>query len=124
MAFEALTKDVTREAEKRGYKVRVEGDKIIIETEDLPLGIEVSRSGDTVTVRLYAGSDMEESIRDYAEEVENIRESVEDLLEEAVSMVDYVARKAENMGFKVKRDTRTAIFDVYEALDSYEESLG
>ncbi len=122
--FEAVAGDVAREAERRGFKVRVEGDRVVIEAEELPLGVEVSRAGDTVVVRLFTGGDMEESIRDYADEVENVRESVEEVLDSAVAMVDYAVRAAERAGFKVKRDTRNAIFDVYEALDSYEESLG
>ncbi len=123
-SFEAVAGDVAREAERRGFKVRVEGDRVVIEAEELPLGVEVSRAGDTVVVRLFTGGDMEESIRDYADEVENVRESVEEVLDSAVAMVDYAVRAAERAGFKVKRDTRSAIFDVYEALDSYEESLG
>ena len=123
-SFEAVAGDVAREAERRGFKVRVEGDRVVIEAEELPLGVEISRAGDTVVVRLFTGGDMEESIRDYADEVENVRESVEEVLDSAVAMVDYAVRAAERAGFKVKRDTRSAIFDVYEALDSYEESLG
>ncbi len=124
MSFESVASEIVREAEKRGFKVRVEGDRVVIEAEELPIGVEVSRAGDTVVVRLFAGGNLEEGIRDYAEEVENVRESVEELLDSAVSMVDYAVRAAEKAGFKVRRDTRTAIFDVYEALDSYEESLG
>jgi len=122
--FDVVAGDVAREAERRGFKVRVEGDRVVVEAGEIPLGVEVSRVGDTVVVRLFAGSGMEESIREYAEEVEDVRESVEEILDSAVSLVDYAVRAAERAGFKVKRDTRTAIFDVYEALDNYEESLG
>lgn len=124
MSFESVVEEVSREAERRGFKVRVEGDRVIVEAEELPLGVEVSRTGDTVIVKLFAGGGIEESIRDYAEEVEDVRESVEELLDSAVAVVDYAVRVAERAGFKVRRDTRSAIFDVYEALDNYEESLG
>ncbi len=126
MAGGGLLEEVAREAERRGFKVEVFEGGVRAYSGDLPIGVEVTVSGGEATVKLYAGSDLEESIREYAESehVENVREAVEEVLETALAIVDYAARKAEAMGFKVKRDTRSTVFDVYEAVDAYEEEAG
>jgi hypothetical protein len=123
VTLKGFLEDVAREAEKRGFKVE-EGEGVVRATSsDLPIGVEVSVSGDTVTVRLYASENLEESIREFAEEegVEDVREAVEEILETALAVVDYAVKAAEAAGYKVKRETRETVFDVYEAIDTYEE---
>lgn len=119
----SIFKEIAREAERRGFKVEVEGNRLQAVSGELPIGVEVSVSGGEAVVRLYASGDLEEGVREYAESegIENVREAVEEVLETALAIVDYAARTAEAAGLRVKRDTRSTVFDVYEAIDAYEE---
>ena len=121
----SIFKEIAREAEKRGFRVEVGENRLQAVSTELPIGVEVSISGEEALVRLYAGDNLEESIREYAESegVEDVREAVEEVLETALFIVDHAARAAEAAGLKVKRDTRSTVFDVYEAIDAYEEEM-
>ena len=116
--------DVAREAEKRGLKVELRESVLKAVNPDLPIGVEVKVGGNTAEIKLIAKDNLEEDIREYAEEEElsDVREAVEEILETAIAVVDYAVKAAERSGFKVVRKTRQTILDVYEAIDSYEES--
>ena len=124
MAAGDLLAKVSREAERRGFESRLKGYTLEAASPELPISVFVEAgSGDAVRIRIEVGSGLEERIAELAEEVEDVRGVVEEVLETAIAIVDYAAREAQKMGFKAVRETRQAVLDVYDALESIEESL-
>ncbi|MCE4629852.1 MAG: hypothetical protein F7C82_06200 [Desulfurococcales archaeon] len=70
---------------------------------------------------MRVGDELEESISELLEDNVDPRSELEDVIETMVMVVDYSVRKLKEEGFKVERDTRNAILDVYDALESFLE---
>lgn len=117
----APLKHIAEYAARYGLKPLEEEEKLVIKHEEYPLEIVIEPRGDGYIVQLRVREDLEDSISELLEEDVDPRSELEDVIETLVTVVDYAVRKLREEGFKVERDTRNAILDVYDALESFLE---
>ncbi|MCE4618551.1 MAG: hypothetical protein F7C37_03825 [Desulfurococcales archaeon] len=116
-------KAIAEYAARFGLKPEVdeESGRVVIKHQEYPLEIVVEPSGEGYRVEMRVGDELEESISELLEDNVDPRSELEDVIETMVMVVDYSVRKLKEEGFKVERDTRNAILDVYDALESFLE---
>ncbi|NOZ30349.1 MAG: hypothetical protein GXO68_00120 [Crenarchaeota archaeon] len=116
-------KAIAEYAARFGLKPEVdeESGRVVIKHQEYPLEIIVEPSGEGYRVEMRVGDELEESISELLEDNVDPRSELEDVIETMVMVVDYSVRKLKEEGFKVERDTRNAILDVYDALESFLE---
>jgi len=116
-------KAIAEYAARFGLKPEVdeESGRVVIKHQEYPLEIVVEPSDEGYRVEMRAGDELEESISELLEDNVDPRSELEDVIETMVMVVDYSVRKLKEEGFKVERDTRNAILDVYDALESFLE---
>lgn len=113
-------------AGRYGLRVTVDEEKgiVIIEHGEYPVRVIVEPGGPGYRVHLEVSGDLREVVGDLLEEEVDPRAELEDALETLIGVIDYAVRKLEEAGIKVARDTRNAILDVYDAIESYLEEEG
>lgn len=116
--MEWLVDEASKEAHRRGYKVSVVDDLLEVSSPHSPLKVIVSRDGEGYVVALKTANNLQGIIEDIASESDDPRSEVESLLDEALLIVESLVRIIREKGFKVRRITRDAILDVYDALES------
>lgn len=116
-------KAIAEYAARFGLKPEVdeESGRVVIKHQEYPLEIIVEPSGEGYRVEMRVGDELEESISELLEDNVDPRSELEDVIETMVMVVDYSVRKLKEEGFRVERDTRNAILDVYDALESFLE---
>lgn len=116
-------KAIAEYAARFGLKPEVdeESGRVVIKHQEYPLEIVVEPSGEGYRVEMRVGDELEESISELLEDNVDPRSELEDVIETMVMVVDYSVKKLKEEGFKVERDTRNAILDVYDALESFLE---
>ncbi len=120
-AREEVLKSIAEYAARYGLKPEQKEGVLVILHSEYPVKIVVEPSGDAYVVELRVGEEIGESIEGLLEENVDPRAELEDIIETMVRVVDYATRKLEAAGYRVKRSTRDAILDLYDALESYLE---
>lgn len=118
MSLEKAVEDVKSLAEARGFKIEEGEGRIKIVHDRAPIAIEVSISGERAVVELKVEKGLEEYIDEVLGEDEDPREALEESLDDMVRLVDLIVSRLEREGLNVRRLTREAILDVYDALES------
>ena len=124
MTREDALKSISEYAARYGLKPSVDLDNgvLVILHGEYPIRIIVEPRGEGVyAVELKVGEGIDESIEELLDAEVDPRAELEDVVEVLVQVVDYAVRKLEEAGFKVRRLTREAILDVYDALESFLE---
>ncbi len=122
-ASKETLKSIAEYAARYGLKPEADFDKgtLIIHHSEYPLDIVVSRGDDGYIVELKVGEEIDEAIEDLLGEDVDPRAELEDVIETMVQVVDYAVKKLEEAGYNVRKMTREAILDVYDALESFLE---
>ena len=117
MALEKALDDIRSIAERYGLKPQPGGDEVIIRHYEAPLEVVVKISGGEAVVELRAASGLGEFIDGLLGENEDPRDTLEKALEEMLRIVDVAVDRLAREGVEVKRQTREAVLDVYDALE-------
>ena len=97
----------------RGY-IRLEHDRA-------PIAIIVSQRGrDYYSVDLKVESDIIEFVEEFYGG--GVKEALEEFCEEIESFLDYISAKLESSGYRVSRDYKSAVLDIYDMLEEAEEA--
>ena len=124
MTREDALKSISEYAARYGLKPSIDLDKgvLVILHGEYPIKIIVEpRDEGVYAVELRVGEGIDESIEELLDAEVDPRAELEDVVEVLVQVVDYAVRKLEEAGFRVRRQTREAILDVYDALESFLE---
>ncbi len=113
-----IVKKIADVASRRGAKVRVSDAGIEIYVDDEPLYVLVEESEGGYTIILKVSGDIGEKIDEILGENGDPREMLEEALDNMVAVVDDVEKLLKSLGYNVRRSTREAILDVYDAIES------
>ena len=117
MTLEKALDDIRSIAERYGLKPQPGSDGVIIRHYEAPLEVVVRVSGGEAVVELRAASGLGEFIDGLLGENEDPRDTLEKALEEMLRIVDVAVDRLAREGVAVKRQTREAVLDVYDALE-------
>lgn len=117
----SVLESIAEYAARFGLKPELKDGRLVVRHTEYPLWVTVEPEGPGYMVRLEAGGELEESISELLDEDVDARSELEDVVEVMVRVVDYAVRRLREKGFRVERNTRDAILDVYDALESFLE---
>ena len=116
--------ELSKAGGRRGAISRLDNGKLIVEVGGEPLYIVAEPLGDSIRLSLRVKGDLDERIDEALDEEVDPREVLEESLSLFLDIIDEFEKILSNRGFKVIRDTREAILDVYDALESRLEESG
>jgi len=118
VSVERALRDIAEVARSRGMQVEGGGERLLVKHTGLPLSVVVEKTGaGGFRVELRVGEGLGEAIDEALAQGEDPREEIEEALDELVRIVDYAVQRLTREGLQVKRETREAIMDAYEALE-------
>lgn len=117
MPLDKALNDIISIAERYGLRPQPQEGGVVIRHYEAPLEVVVEVSGGKALVELRAGRELNDYIDGVLGEDEDPRDSLEKALEEMLRIVDAAADRLAREGVEVKRQTREAVLDVYDALE-------
>ncbi len=113
-----VIKRIADAASRRGAKVRVSDSGIEVYVDEEPVYIVVEEAGGGYTIVLKVASDIGDRVDEILGENGDPREVLEEALDNMIALVDDLEKLLKSMGYSVKRSTREAILDLYDAIEA------
>lgn len=113
-----VIKRIADTASRRGAKVRVGDSGVEVYVDDEPVYIVVEEAGGGYTIVLKVSGDIGERVDEILGENGDPREILEEALDNMIALVDDLEKLLKSMGYSVRRSTREAILDLYDAIEA------
>ena len=113
-----VIKRIADAASRRGAKVRVSGAGVEVYVDDEPVYVVVEEAGGGYSIVLKVAGDIGEKVDEILGENGDPREVLEEALDNMIALVDDLEKLLKSMGYSVRRSTREAILDLYDAIEA------